>query len=181
MTSRSEPELVEIRKAAEALAKDRGERFSTAHVLAALAGRPGDVAQLLADRRLDQDTLLRAARVASDTTPDALARAVTRARDFAQRAVQRAPLAKGELDKRAPTALHLLFALCHDTTSAAYRAMVQCGTDVAKLRGATLQLATGATLLDALRLLGTALSSTSFIGNLSIACVTNERRAKTHL
>ncbi|MBK8212519.1 MAG: AAA family ATPase [Myxococcales bacterium] len=146
MTSRSEPELVEIRKSAEALAKDRGERFSTAHVLAALAGRPGDVAQLLADRRLDQDTLLRAARVASDTTPDALARAVTRARDFAQRAVQRAPLAKGELDKRAPTALHLLFALCHDTTSAAYRAMVQCGTDVAKLRGATLQLATGATL-----------------------------------
>jgi len=146
MTSRSEPELTEIRKVAEALAKDRGERFSTAHVLAALSGKPGDVSQLLADRRLDGDTLLRAARVATDASPDALARAVARARDFAQRAVQRAPLAKGELDKRAPTALHLLFALCHDTTSAAYRAMVQCGTDVAKLRAATLQLATGATL-----------------------------------
>ncbi len=146
MTSRSEPELAEIRKVAEGLAKDRGERFSTAHVLAALSGKPGDVSQLLADRRLDGDTLLRAARVATDASPDALARAVTRAREFAQRAVQRAPLAKGELDKRAPTAIHLLFALCHDTTSAAYRAMVQCGTDVAKLRAATLQLATGATL-----------------------------------
>lgn len=146
MTSRSEQELAEIRKVAEALAKDRGERFSTAHVLAVLSGKPGDVAQLLADRRLDGDTLLRAARVATDASPDALARAVARAREFAQRAVQRAPLAKGEMDKRAPTAIHLLFALCHDTTSAAYRAMVQCGTDVAKLRAATLQLATGATL-----------------------------------
>ena len=144
MTSRAEPELVEIRKAAEGLAKDRGERFSTAHVLAALSGRPGEVSQLLADRRLDGDTLLRAARVATDASPDALLRAVTRAREFAQRALQRAPLAKGELDNRAPTAIHLLFALCHDTTSAAYRAMVQCGTDVSKLRSATLQLATGA-------------------------------------
>jgi len=146
MTSRAEPELVEIRKAAETLAKDRGERFSTAHVLAALSGRPGDAQQLLADRRLDGDTLLRAARVATDASPDALVKAVTRAREFAQRALQRAPLAKGELDNRAPTALHLLFALCHDTTSAAYRAMVQCGTDVGKLRSATLQLATGASL-----------------------------------
>lgn len=144
MTSRAEPELVEIRKAAEDLAKTRGERFSTAHVLAALSGKPGDVAQLLADRRLDGDTLLRAARVATDGSPDAMVRAVQRAREFAQRALQRAPLAKGEIDNRAPTALHLLFALCQDTTSAAYRAMVQCGTDVAKLRSAALQLATGA-------------------------------------
>ena len=146
MTSRAAPELVEIRKAAEELAKGRGERFSTAHVLAALSARPGDVSQLLADRRLDGDTLLRAARVATDGSPDALLRAVTRAQDFAQRAVQRAPLARGEKDSRAPNALHLLFALCQDTTSAAYRAMVQCGTDVSKVRSAALQLATGASL-----------------------------------
>ena len=146
MTSRAAPELVEIRKAAEELAKTRGERFSTAHVLAALSAKPGDVSQLLADRRLDGDTLLRAARVATDGSPDALLRAVTRAQDFAQRAVQRAPLARGERDSRAPTALHLLFALCQDTTSAAYRAMVQCGTDVSKVRSAALQLATGASL-----------------------------------
>ena len=117
MTSRAEPELVEIRKAAETLAKDRGERFSTAHVLAALSGRPGDAQQLLADRRLDGDTLLRAARVATDASPDALVKAVTRAREFAQRALQRAPLAKGELDNRAPTALHLLFCLLYTSPS----------------------------------------------------------------
>ncbi len=146
MTSRAAPELVEIRKAAEELAKARGERFSTAHVLAALSARPGDVSQLLADRRLDGDTLLRAARVATDGSPDALLRAVQRAQEFAQRAVQRAPLARGELDNRAPTALHLLFALCQDTTSAAYRAMVQCGADVSKVRSAALQLATGASV-----------------------------------
>ncbi len=146
MTSRGEPELVEIRKIAEDMAKRRNERVSTAHVLAALGSRGGDVTHLLADRRLDGETLLRAARVVTDGSPDALCRAVQRAEEFAQRALQRAPLARGELDRRSATALHLLFALCQDTTSAAYRAMVQCGTDVARLRASTLQLATGVTL-----------------------------------
>ncbi len=132
MASRGEAELVLLRKLAEQLAGKRGEKTTTGHLLAAVGSHPGVAADLLKDRRLEVDVLLRAARVLTDDAPDALARAIQRARELAARSPQREALA-----------IHLLFALCQDKTSAALRALVQCGTDVTRLRTAALQLAMG--------------------------------------
>ncbi len=129
---RGESELLALRKLAEDLAERRGERATTGHLLAAIASRPGPAADLLAERRLDTDMLLRAARVVTDDAGDALPRAVQRAREFALRA-----------PSRDAGALHLLFALCQERASAAYRAIEQCGSDVTKLRTAAMQVAMG--------------------------------------
>lgn len=128
----SEPELLALRKLAEDLAKGKTERTTTGHLLAAIASSPGAAADLLTERRLLAPVLLSAARVTTDDERDAIARVIQRAREFASRG-----------GVRAPTAVHLLFALCQDRTSAAHRALVQCGADITKLRSAALQLATG--------------------------------------
>ncbi|WP_394833936.1 ATP-dependent Clp protease ATP-binding subunit [Pendulispora rubella] len=127
-----EGELVALRKLAEELARQRKERVTTGHLLAAIADRRSVAADLLQDRLLDVDVLLKAARVVTDDAPDAIGRAVQRAREFAARST--AP---------EPSGLHLLYALCQDRTCAAHRAIAQCGTDVAKVRTHALQLATG--------------------------------------
>ncbi len=129
-------ELAELRRAAEDLAKQRGQKPTTTHLLAALASGRDDAAQLLLDRRLDADVLLKAARVTVDDAPDAIARAIQRARDLAGRS-GRGP---GRTDARS---VHVLFSLCQETGTAAHRALVQCGTDVTRLRTSAMQLAMG--------------------------------------
>jgi ATP-dependent Clp protease ATP-binding subunit ClpC len=134
MTTRArsgEPELVALRKLAEELARGRKERPTTGHLLAAIAQGPGIATDLLKERLLDADVLLKAARVVTDDASDAIQRAVQRARDFAARSISADP------------SLHLLYALCQERTCAAHRAIEQCGTDVTKLRTAALQVATG--------------------------------------
>ena len=131
-TESSEPELVALRKLAEELAKGKTDRTTTGHLLAAIASNPGAAADLLRERRLDAAVLLSAARVTTDDERDAISRAIQRAREFA-----------GRGGGRAPSATHLLFALCQDRTSAAHRTLVQCGADVTKLRTAAMQLAMG--------------------------------------
>src|SRR5579864_2986945 len=81
-----EQELVALRKLAEDLASQRGQKPTTTHLLAALASGRDDAAQLLLERRLDPDVLLRAARVTLDDAADAIGRAVQRARELAGRA-----------------------------------------------------------------------------------------------
>ncbi len=133
-----EPELVALRKLAEDLASRRKERLSTCHLLAAIAARPSSAGDLLAEKRLGTEVLLKAARVLLDDEKDAVARAVQRARELAAR------IPSGERDARLePIALHLLFALCQDRHTAAYRAIEQCGTDVGKLRNSAMQQAMG--------------------------------------
>lgn len=127
-----ESDLVTLRRLADELAEKRNERATTGHLLAAIASKPGPANDLLSERRLDVDVLLKAARVHTDDARDAVARVMHRARDLASRGTN-----------REVTALHLLFALCHERTTAAYRALEQCGSDVAKLRSAALQVATG--------------------------------------
>ncbi len=117
---------------AESLAKGRTERTTTGHLLAAIASCPGGASDLLHERRLDVEVLLKAARVATDDATDGVNRAIQRAREFAQRS-----------PGREPNAVHLLFALCQDRGSAAHRALEQCGADVGKLRTAAVQLAMG--------------------------------------
>lgn len=128
-----EPELVALRRVAEDLAKQHRQKPTTTHLLVALAGGKDDAAQLLLDRRLDADVLLKAARVTVDDAADGLTRVLSRARDLAGRAGART-------DARS---VHVLFALCQETGTAAHRALVQCGTDVTRLRTSAMQLAMG--------------------------------------
>jgi ATP-dependent Clp protease ATP-binding subunit ClpC len=129
---RSERELVALRRLAEELSARRKEKAGTGHLLAAVAQGPSAASDLLRERRLDVDVLLKAARILTDDSPDAVSRAVQRAREFATRS-----------GAREPEALHLLYALCQDKTCAAARALEQCGTDVVRLRMAAIQLAAG--------------------------------------
>jgi ATP-dependent Clp protease ATP-binding subunit ClpC len=135
MTTSRESEVALLRRLAEDLAKRRGERATTGHLLAAIASKPSPASDLLRERRLDADVLLKAARVVTDDARDAIVRAVQRAVDFAGRAQTK--------DVKEPGAVHLLFALCQERPTAAHRALEQCGTDVTKLRVAAMQLATG--------------------------------------
>jgi ATP-dependent Clp protease ATP-binding subunit ClpC len=128
----AEPELVTLRRLAEELAKGRTERATTGHLLAAIASQPGRAAELLGERRLDAEVLLKAARVTTDDATDGVTRAVQRARELAARSPD-----------REPSAIHLLFALCQERRSSAHRTLEQCGVDVAKLRTAAMQLAMG--------------------------------------
>ena len=141
-----ETELVALRRNAEDLAKARGQKPTTTHLLAALAGGRDDAAQLLLDRRLDAEVLLKAARVTVDDTADAIARTLQRARDLAGRAgVARSGTGTGEKTgtRAEARSVHVLFALCQETGTAAHRALVQCGTDVTRLRTSAMQLAMG--------------------------------------
>jgi ATP-dependent Clp protease ATP-binding subunit ClpC len=132
MTGMRETEVAALRRLAEEMAKGRGERATTGHLLAAIASSRGSAADLLRERRLDADVLLKAARVLVDDETDAVARAVQRARELAARS-----------PTRDASAIHLLFALCQERATAAYRAIAQCGSDVTKLRTAAMQIAMG--------------------------------------
>jgi ATP-dependent Clp protease ATP-binding subunit ClpC len=132
MTGTRESELAALRHAAEEMAKGRGERVTTGHLLASIASKPGGAADLLRERRLDAEVLLKAARVLTDDHADAVSRAMQRARELAARS-----------PAREPGGVHLLFALCQERTTAAYRAVTQCGSDVTKLRTAAMQVAMG--------------------------------------
>jgi ATP-dependent Clp protease ATP-binding subunit ClpC len=128
----TESELVTLRRLADELADKKKERATTGHLLAAIASFPGPAADLLAERRLDPEVLIKAARIHTDDARDAVSRAMQRARELAARGA-----------KREAGSLHLLFALCQERTTAAYRAVEQCGSDVAKLRAAALQIVMG--------------------------------------
>ena len=132
MTATRESELTQMRRLAEELAKKRSERVTTGHLLAAIASNAGNAADLLRERRLDAEVLLKAARVLVDDDADAVSRAVQRARELAARS----PV-------RDAGAIHLLFALCQERSTAAYRAIAQCGSDVGKLRTVAMQHAMG--------------------------------------
>ena len=131
-TTAREPELSLLRNVAEGMARARSERVTTGHLLAAIASKPGGGAELLKERRLDAEVLLKAARVLTDDHSDAVGRAIQRARELAARS-----------PSREPGGVHLLFALCQERATAAFRAVAQCGSDVGKLRTAAMQVAMG--------------------------------------
>ena len=129
---RHDSELLQHRRLAEQLAARRKERVTSAHLLAAIASCASPAAELLAERRLDAERLMRAARAATDDEQDPLRRAIGRAREVAQR------MGAGE-----PLAVHLLIALMSDRRSAAHRALDQCGVDVSRLRVAAMNVGLG--------------------------------------
>jgi ATP-dependent Clp protease ATP-binding subunit ClpC len=132
MTGTRGLELTAVCKLAEEMAKARGERATTGHLLAAIASSSGIAADLLRERRLDGEVLLKAARVLTDDHADAVSRALQRARELAARS-----------PTREANAIHLLFTLCQERATAAYRTIAQCGSDVTKLRTAAMQAAMG--------------------------------------
>lgn len=129
-----DPYLAALRQMAEETARARGQKPTTIHLLAALASGRDDAAQLLLERRLDPEVILRAERVTTDDASDAVARILQKARELAGRT------GAGRSEARS---IHVLFALCQEAGTAAHRALVQCGTDVSRLRVASMQLAMG--------------------------------------
>ena len=129
---RSNAELATLRKLAHDLAVARKERASSLHVLAAIAADAGPAGELLRDRRLDQDGLLKVGRGFEDEGEGALTRAMTAAREMAQRG------SGAEV-----STLHVLLALLADRGLAAHRALAQAGVDLGRLRAAAMQVALG--------------------------------------
>ncbi len=133
-TSARETDLAALRRLAEDLAREKNQKPTTTHLLAAIASGQDDAAQLLLERRLDPEVLLKAARVTVDDAADAVGRTLQKARELAGRSGVGRTEARG---------VHALFALCQETGTAAHRALVQCGVDVTRLRMVAMQLATG--------------------------------------
>jgi ATP-dependent Clp protease ATP-binding subunit ClpC len=129
---RKEPELVHLRRLAEELASGRKERVTSAHLLAAIASRESPASELLAERSLSAERLLRAARASTDDETDPLRRAIERAREIGSR--------MGALE---PLGVHLLIALLSERRSAAHRALDQCGVDTSRLRVAAMNIGLG--------------------------------------
>lgn len=130
--SRSQAELVTLRKHAQDLAVARKERVTSVHLLAAIAAGEGPAAELLRDRKLDEEVLLKASRSFDDEGPDPIGRLLAAARQVATRA-----------PSPEPGALHLLLALLADRSAAAHRSLLHAGVDLAKLRAGAMQIALG--------------------------------------
>jgi ATP-dependent Clp protease ATP-binding subunit ClpC len=129
----SEPELRELRKLAEELARRLGERVGTAHLLAALVAQPGSTSELLRERRLTTDDVLRVARgLGGDELAEPVASALTRAKEIGAR-----------MGTNVPCAPHLLLALLGEPRAVARRALETLGVDASRLRAQTMQVGLG--------------------------------------
>ena len=167
--ARSQAELVTLRKHAQDLAAARKERMTSIHLLAAIAASTGAAGELLRERRLDDETLLKASRSFDDEGPDPIGRLLAAARQVAVRrlwypsdaaprdgaVIGAAPRAAASPTRATPAkptglpaapepaALHLLLALLSDRAAAAHRSLVAAGVDLARLRTAAMQVALG--------------------------------------
>jgi ATP-dependent Clp protease ATP-binding subunit ClpC len=129
----SEPELRELKKLAEELARRLGERVSTAHLLAALVAQPSTTAELLRERRITSDDVLRTARgIAGDELAEPIASALTRAKEIGVR-----------MGTNLASAPHLLLALLGEPRGAARRSLEALGVDVSRLRAQSMQVGLG--------------------------------------
>lgn len=131
--SGSEPELRELRKVAEDLARRLKERASTAHLLAALVMQPSSTSELLRERRVTPDDVLRTARgLAGDELAEPIASALTRAKEIGAR-----------MGTNAASAPHLLLALLGEPRGVARRALETLGVDPSRLRAQAMQVGLG--------------------------------------
>src|SRR5205085_12182565 len=129
----SEPELRELRKLAEELARRLGERVSTAHLLAALVAQPSSTAELLRERRLTADDVLRTARgLAGDELAEPIASALTRAKEIGAR-----------MGTNLPASPHLLLALLGEPRAVAPRTLEALGVGPNRLPAPAIQVGLG--------------------------------------
>ncbi|MBM4358056.1 MAG: ATP-dependent Clp protease ATP-binding subunit [Deltaproteobacteria bacterium] len=137
--SRGEPELFGLRKRARALARERKERPSTVHLLAAVCATPGPARELLLARKLDEARLLSATRASEESSQDPLGEALAAARELMRR---RVAFSSGS-HPLAPSTIHVLVALLSNRRFAAQRVLEQCGVDIARLRTAAMRVVNG--------------------------------------
>lgn len=129
----SEPELRDLRKLAEELARRLGERPSTAHLLAAIIAEPSSTAELLRERRVAPDDVLRTARgLAGDELAEPIASALTRAKEIGAR-----------MGTNVAASPHLLLALLGEPRAVARRALETLGVDPSRLRAQAMQVGLG--------------------------------------
>jgi ATP-dependent Clp protease ATP-binding subunit ClpC len=136
------------------LAAQRRERATTVHLLAAVAERQGPASELLRQRGLDRETVLKAGRTFDEDSADGTNRVLAAAREVARRTRGTVSTDHGErgaprispdskLVHVEPSALHVLVALLADRRSAAHRSLELAGIDVARLRSVAMARALG--------------------------------------
>jgi ATP-dependent Clp protease ATP-binding subunit ClpC len=130
--ARFESELALVKRIADELAKEQKERTSSAHLLAAIAARPNPACDLLRERKLGVEELLRAARGVDEELEDPIKACLQRARDIAGR--------MGDSDA---AAVHLLVALMGEPRSSARRSLEGLGIDISRLRTQAVQVGLG--------------------------------------
>ncbi len=128
----AESEVVSLRKLAKQTADTRRESLTTAHLLVAIASRTSPAADLLIDRKLDVETLMRLARASTEDSQDAISKVLRDATSIARNS-----------GAREATAIHLLLALLRNRKLGAHRALLQSGIDMARLHAAATAVANG--------------------------------------
>ncbi len=129
---RVEPELVDLRKLAERLAQERKERLTSAHLLAAIAATRSPAQDLLSERRIKTEDILRVARATTGDLEDPIRSMVQKARAMSAR--------MGATETRA---IHLLLALVGERRARSFRTLEAFGADVGRLRAASMNLGLG--------------------------------------
>lgn len=130
--ARFESELVLVKRIADELAQQHKERTTSAHLLAAIAARPNPASDLLRERKLGVEELLRAARGIDEELEDPVKACLQRARDIA-----------GRMGENDAAAVHLLVALMGEPRSSARRSLEGLGIDISRLRTQAVQVGLG--------------------------------------
>ncbi len=130
--ARFESELALVKRIADELAQQQKERASSAHLLAAIAARPSPACDLLRERKLGVEELLRAARGIEEELEDPIKACLQRAREIASR--------MGDGDA---AAVHLLVALVSEPRSSARRVLEGLNVDTSRLRTQAVQVGLG--------------------------------------
>jgi ATP-dependent Clp protease ATP-binding subunit ClpC len=153
--STAESDLRKLRRLATERARDRNEKVTTVHLLAAVYAFGGSARILLEERRLDEPKLASAARAFDelDHGDDPVEEVLSSARHIARHSA--VPSRGSFLSKRGegarpaaapePSAIHVLVVLVSNRRYAAYRALSQCGVDITRLRAAARRIALGVT------------------------------------
>ena len=130
--ARFESELALVKRIAEQLAQQQKERVSSAHLLAAIAARPSPACDLLRERKLGTEELLRAARGIEEELEDPIASCLQRAREIA-----------GRMGDGDAAAVHLLVALVGEPRSSGRRTLEGLSIDISRLRTQAVQVGLG--------------------------------------
>ncbi|HET7543477.1 MAG TPA: ATP-dependent Clp protease ATP-binding subunit [Polyangiaceae bacterium] len=132
IAGRFESELALVKRIAEELAQEQKERPSSAHLLAAIAARPSPACDLLRERKLGVEELLRAARGLDEELEEPLKACLQRAREIA-----------GRMGDGDAAAVHLLVALVGEPRCSARRVLDGLNVDSSRLRTQAVQVGLG--------------------------------------
>ncbi|MES1172966.1 MAG: ATP-dependent Clp protease ATP-binding subunit [Myxococcales bacterium] len=121
-----------MKRIAEQLAQQQKERVTSAHLLAAIAARPSPACDLLRERKLGTEELLRAARGIEEELEDPIQACLQRAREIA-----------GRMGDGDAAAVHLLVALVGEPRSSGRRTLEGLNIDISRLRTQAVQVGLG--------------------------------------